>query len=426
MIAAPQQGLRDYRAVYQQVHAWPALAGTAAEKMRTALRFIGEAEAIEAFASQGKFSQALVWLEQYQPGDNGETTAGEAYSDVIVDMLAKKDFAQVPSAFQQCHEEGDDFPFEGGATALEAEGLLPLQRMAIARAGLEVAGSAADVRPAALFLAQVHRVYPGLDSESEDAILSLLRHAHANAVANPSMAAVDRRGGALLLSILEQIDAQSAEEARAEFPAASQTNPDGAPVIYASPAGKVIGAGSGPEAPAQISELAPSDPDGALADAAKLISEEQRFGALAGIAQALARAHPRRAARAAGEAYGLIDDDIAQADTGYMADLAQAYSLLGAPGRAAEVAGRALDAADAHAAQAEAGYDLSDPDAVARLAGQLLLPAVGLSYPYAEVAEFLPRLALAHARDCNCKVLKPLVLARLAEALTPAGAKAVQ
>lgn len=257
-----------------------------------------------------------------------------------------------------------------------------------------------------------------MDGATESAVLDLLRGAHADAIAHPGgRAAVDARAGSLLLGLLAELDPARAPEARLEFPAAAGASSPGGLIYRTTPDGKISGAGLGETPDATLTSMAKTDPERALAGASALRDTDLRFAALAGIAEATAEARPALAAQAANEAYGLLDAGVAQAETGYTANLAHAYVLLGDRARGAEVASRALDAADTHAQQAEAQYDLTDPEAVAKLMQQLLLPAETLTYTYAAVASFMPRLAIRHARGCQCQVVKPLMLAKIAHNL---------
>ncbi|MGH9487206.1 MAG: hypothetical protein ACRD04_06395 [Terriglobales bacterium] len=427
LLAEPKLALPDFRQLYQAVQLWPTQTDTAPERAGTDLRSDVEDDAIEVFARQGRFDQALSWAANYSsgsPGDGG-TPVSWVYDVIIIDMLRRGDFGQVDEALRQCVSGGNCFPFHGAATALDAAKLPEPERFAIATEGVQAAAGATafiPMRDSATFLAAVHSAFPGMDSEVGDAIASLLHNLKVNAGQHRDLQPGDSRVGSELLAILSDIDPEYAEELRAQYPAASTARQPPRIVLYASPTGKIVGAG-GPDAAIALSQLAARDPAGAISGALGFHDKGMRFGALANVALALAASRPELARQTAADAYALLDKDMAMAATGATGKLAQAYAKLGDPARSAEVAGLALQAADTHAQQAESQYDLST------LAGQAAaergpsLPSALLTFTYRLVATVQPGLALAAARACECPVMKALVLAKIAVGMTPAGTK---
>lgn len=420
----PEQALSDYKALYNEVHSWPVATGTAVQKAQTDLRFIVEQWAIETYARRGKFKQALAWLQSYDPGNlNNEDPAWE-YGYVIRIMLANRDYAQVQTAFSQCRGESDGFSFFGAAKAVGATELPELQRMELAREGIRAAATAApNVEHAARFLDAVHNAFPEMDGGVEDAAIALLAGAHADAAQQRDHTAADERGSARLLALLDQLAPDRAAELKARYPAdvAAPTNNG---IIMLSSTGKVEGVAVGQDPPHKLSALAASDLDGALAGAVGLTNKNTRFAALAEIAKVSVKAHPQRAAQAADEAYALLDKDVAASESGYVGELGHAYAQLGQPDRAQELADMALDDVNQSAANIEGQWDLSSPEGVARVEEHLVIPSAIVAAEYHAVAAFLPAVALGHARACDCQVLQPLILAAIAESLSPAGAKA--
>lgn len=425
IVATPSQGLKDYRALYDQVHAWQTGGDSLMEQARASVRWFEEQDAIDAFAEQGKFKQALAWLAEYHPGESAGQTVGMVCSRLINQMLAHQQFQQATAAIRQCTQGGDTFPFDGAATALAAQPSPEMDRMSIALDGTEAASSAVYVPAASRFLAAVHAAFPRMDEQVENAILALLSHARKDARSHPEHATPDRRGAAMLLALLDGFDPQAAQAAKIQFPAAASASFGGGLIYETSPRGKVTGASIGRPIENRLDDMAASDPERAMNGAAKIKNKDERFAALAGIAYQAAHSRPVLAGNAADQAYELLDSDVAAAETGFAANLANAYAVLGVMGRASDAAGIVLDAADLHAVQAEDQFDLSTPDGIANLSNNLILPAVAISYPYANLASHFPRLVLQHAHNCECAVLRPLVLAKLAEGMTAAGARAL-
>ncbi|MGH9486070.1 MAG: hypothetical protein ACRD04_00565 [Terriglobales bacterium] len=423
LIAEPKLALPGLRQLYEMVQQWPTQTDTAPERARTELRGDIEDDAIEAFAQEGMFEQALTWAASYSPGRDAETPASWAYDVVINDMLERGDLGQVEEAIRQSVSGGGWFPFGGAATALAAVKLPWSERLAIATEGVQAAAAATAPLPMGdtpVFLTAVHSAFPGMDSQVEDAIESLLHNLNAYTGQHRNFQPRDSRTGSQLLALLSDIDTEQEEELRAQYPAASTSRPPPHIVLYASPTGKIVGAG-GPNPLNALSELAARDPAGAMSGALGLRDKEARFGALAAVALTLATGKPDRARKAAADAYALLDKDMAMAATSATATLAQAYAKLGVPGRSAEVAGRALQAADTLAEQAESQYDLSTLAGQAEVEEGLLLPSLILTVAYRQVATVWPAQALAAARACDCPVMKALVLSGIAVGLTPVG-----
>lgn len=423
-VALPEQGLKDFKALYAEVSRWQTGGSSTLDTAQAYVQALEETNTIEAYAHAAQFQQALAWLQHLNEPNSAAQTNGMVYSDVIIQMLAQRDFPEVRAAFQQAAREGADFPYSGAATALDAVQLPALQRMSIANQGLAAPPDPEDVHPAAIFFGAVVRTFPSMAGQVESAILALLASVKADATAHHHRSVVDARGGSMLLAVLDQFDPEQAQTARTDYPAAAGASFGGGAVYQTSPAGHVTGITLGQSLPSQLSHMAADNPAGALAGAADLKDKDSHFAALAGIAQQLAKSRPQMAAEAASQAYQLLDNDVAAAEAGYTANLANAFHDLGDYEKAQQVAGVALEAADAHAQQAEEQFDLSTPEAVAKVTHDLLLPAVALSYPYDELAPRFPGLTLQHARNCQCKVAQPLILAKIAEGMTPAGAKA--
>lgn len=226
----------------------------------------------------------------------------------------------------------------------------------------------------------------------------------------------------MVFAALEEIDPTRAQQKRGEYPALAAGGGEQL-VQHLSPSGKVAGLSLGRGSLQALLEAAPGDPAGAVAGAAAMKDKNDRFSALAVLAQAMALAHPRQAGEAAQEAYSLLDKNVAFAEDGGVVDLAQAYVALGESARAAEVAGAALDAAQQHAEDANDQFDLSSPEGVADAVNSMWIPLIGLTRVFNRTATFLPQLALARASDCHCNIVQPLLFSKIAEAMTPAGAK---
>ncbi len=424
LLADPKLALPDFRALYQMVQSWPTEADTAPERARTNLRSDVQEYAIGAFAQEGKFGQALTWAANYSPESDG-TPVSWVYDGIMIEMLKQGDFGQVAAALRQCVSGGSCFPFVGAATSLDAAKLPELERRAIAIEGVGAAAGATDsiqMRGTVKFLPAVHSAFPDMDSQVEDAIISLLHNLKTDAEQHSSHQSNDARAGSELLALLSDIDPERTGELRAQYPAASTARPPPNVVLYASPAGKILGVG-GPNPVIGLRELAARDPGGAMSGALSLRDKSARFGSLAAVALALAAGKSARARQAADDAYAMLDKDMAQAATAATATLAQAYAKLGVPGRSAEVAGLALQVADTHAQQGESQYDLSTLAGQAAAERGLTLPSLFLSLTYMQVATVLPAPALAAARACECPVMKPLLLAKIAVGMTPAGMK---
>lgn len=425
MVAIPKQGLKDFKALYLKVSQWQTGGSSTADKAHVDIQALEETNAIEAYANASHFEEALAWLQQLHEPSSAAQTNGMVYSHVVIQMLVHKQFPQVQAALRQCASEGAGYPYEGAATALDADQLPELQRMSIASQGLAAPAGPEDVHPAAIFFGAVVHTFPAMAGQVESAMFALLASLKADSAAHRERSVVDARGGSMLLSVLDQFDPERAQAARIQYPAAAGANFGGGAVYQTSPAGQVTGMRLGQSLPSRLSQLAANDPEGAIAGATSLADRDSRFAALAGIAQQLAKSRPQMAEQSASQAFGLLDKDVAAAETGYTANLADVFHDLGDVEKANQVAEVALSAADAHAQQAEEQFDLSTPEAVAKVTHDLLLPAVALSYPYDDLAPNFPSLALQHARGCECKVAKPLILAKIAEGMTPAGAKAV-
>jgi hypothetical protein len=410
---APGEALVDFRDLYDRVSQWPDVRDTAAQKARVELQLEVEESAIEAYAKRGRFAQALKWLETYDPGNRLGGWPDWAYGQVILQMLVQHHSDQVSAAIAQCMSEADGFPFSGADTAVSADALPYLERLEIATEGVQSASTTPQTIHAAKFLMQVHSTFPGLDSSVEDAAISQLRHSQADALRHPRNAEADRAGGSLLLVLVGELDPSRAASLRSEYPSAS-TEPSSHGVIELSSGGRVLGAGVGRGVASDLIATSSGQPGAALRRAASITDKDTRFAALAGIANSLAKSNPARANQAAGRAYLLLDKDVALAETGFSVELAQAFQTLGDESRSREVASVALDAADQHAHDAESQADISTDEGVERLVSQLNLASIGLSVPYQLVAEFEPAAALQHASACECKVMKPLLLANIA------------
>ncbi|MGH9488620.1 MAG: hypothetical protein ACRD04_13655 [Terriglobales bacterium] len=424
-VATPTQGLKDYRNLYAQVHAWPVNDDTPVLKERTRLWFQIEEFAIEAYAEQGKFKQAIRWLAAYDPGNMHHESPAWSYGVVIRDMLQRQEFAGASAAFQQCTEENDGFSFYGAGAAIGNPGLGEMERLGLASAGISAAAGAVDnILLAARFLADVHTAFPDMDGEVEDAALALLQQAHRAAASNPAHAGSYARGGAHRLALLEQLDPERAATERAAFPAAGgvAANPG---IIELSPTGQPVGVAAGPGAAVRLGQEATKQPGEALADAAKLNDTNAHFSALAEIALTLAKAHPQHARTAADAANELLDTNVAMAEDGYAVDLAHAYAELLEPGREQDVARQAAAALNTHAQQSEAQMDVSTPEAVANTEKHLFLPSLLSTSEYKNLASFDPADAWAQVQQCRCPILQPLIFAKIAETMTPAGQKAV-
>jgi hypothetical protein len=176
------------------------------EKARVRVALSVESAAIEAFAQQGEFNQALKWLANYDPGNQLGGWPDWVYGQVILQMLAQRQYGEVQPAISQCTAEGDGFPFWGAATAIAPGGLPWLERSELASQGLQAAGSTRQVVHAARFLAAVHAAFPGMDSAVEDAIVSELRFAASDMARHPNDSENDERGGTQLLALLGQIN----------------------------------------------------------------------------------------------------------------------------------------------------------------------------------------------------------------------------
>jgi len=91
-----------------------------------------------------------------------------------------------------------------------------------------------------------------------------------------------------------------------------------------------------------------------------------------------------------------------------------------------QIALQGIAAADQHAAVADDQFDISTPDAAAQAQARMGLPALIMTIVYKDIAAYEPALSLTHARACQCRLFQPLILARVAEGMTPAGALAHQ
>lgn len=421
LVALPTRSLRDFRVIYAVVHLWPTGSDTTVAKARTKLRYEIEAAAIEAFAKRGDFKQALQWAAAYDPGNQNRGYPDWVYSQIILQMLFHRDFAEVESAFEQCANEGDGFPYLAGATAIGATVLPEMQRLEMARAGLQSAGAQVQADHAARFLMAVHSTFPEMDSQVEDSILGLLQTMSSELKEHRAYAGAYSKAGAELSGLLNQIDATRAEATRARYPNLFAGYSGGVEEI--SGGGSVAGFALQPGIVRQLYFESSSAPDAALAGAAAIRDKSERFAALAEIADAVSAAHPAQAAGAAESAYALLDDDVAAAETGFVVNLAHAYLSLGDRGRAAEIAEAALAAADRHVEQSAAQFDVSTPEGAAKMVHDLPLAAGALTYEYNRVATFLPAAAVRHALACKSDIIKPLALAKVAEGMTAAGAR---
>lgn len=424
MVASPEAGLADLKQLYEQVHGWPELMDTAEQKTRTRLRLAIEEDAIEAYASQGKFEQSLEWLEVYDPGNRHQGWPSSIYSRVMLSMISQHKLALVSEAVRQCLAVGNQFPFEGVAPVVGADALPLEERLALVGQGLQSVPTATPgLITAGQFLAQVHTTFPNLDGQVEDAGIALLGLATQDLKDNPTHVRAITTGSPVIFAVLDEIDPGRAQQARGRFPALAADGGESL-VQHLSPSGKVVGLSRGRGSLQELLDTAPGDPAAAVAGAAAMKDKNDRFSALAVLAQAMARAHPHQAGQAADEAYALLDKDVAFAEDGGAVDLAQAYIALGQSARAAEVAGAALDAARQHAEDANDQFDLSSPEGVAGAVNSMWIPLIGITRVFNRAATFLPLLALARARDCHCNVVQPLLFSKIAEAMTPAGAKA--
>lgn len=417
--AMPATAMKSYRALYAQVHQWPAESDTAAHKARANLRFEIEAHAIHAFAQQGHLRQAIAWLQQYDPGQDDQPPSNWVCSLVVNGALLKHKPNDALAVIHDCAAMGAGFPFFGAGTAIGATGELSVfERTAVASEGVQAAATAApNVENAAKFLMQTHDLFPGMDDQVEDAALGLLADARSDREAHPSHAAGDERGSALLLGLLTGMDPARAQDERAQYPEDASVTQRRPPTLLLSQTGKALGFEPVSPLTNRLLGLAAVNPAGALADAVQINDKSARFGAFASIADALARTKPQQAAQAADSAYALLDEAMASAGTVGTAMLARAYSELGKVPRAAEVATQALDAANKHAEQAQGQLDLADPNGAAKAATGMAWAEPVLTRAYGIVAAFLPSLALREAHGCNCAAALPLILAKIATAV---------
>ncbi|MGH9472304.1 MAG: hypothetical protein ACRD1M_06140 [Terriglobales bacterium] len=425
----PDQSLRDYQQLYTAVHGWSLGSDTPLQRTRRFLRYSLEEQAIEAYAKGGKFDTALKWLRDLGPGASVPNEAS-TWNYVINLMLVQGRLNAVIAAVNACTDQSGQFPFLGAATALSDTKITQPERLAIAREGVQAAASTTDPIGAAgapTFLAQVHSVFPGMDSAVEDAVQALLRNIAQGSQLTESDAMEARawnKSGSLAMALLYGIDPDRAQEAQSRFPQFTGMQQSAPTVLHAGSGGGIAGVTAGPGLAQQLAGVGASDPGLALTTAERISDSPTRFQALAAVAQAMAGAHPNRAAQAADSAYQMLDKSMAMTETSATLNLAKAYRRLGQAKRSEEVAAAALDAADQHAEQAEGQFDLSSPEGAAKATDGLTVPADILTYIYKDVASFDPVLALSRARNCRCKVLGPLVLAKVAEGMTPGGAKA--
>jgi hypothetical protein len=423
MVAIPELGLADLTKLYEQVHGWPEPMDTAEQKTRTRLRLAIEEDAIEAYASQGKFEQSLKWLEVYDPGNVHQGWPSSIYSRVMLSMISQHKLALVPDAVRQCMAAGNQFPFAGVTPVIGADALPLEDRLALVRQGLLSAPTAAPgLITAGRFLAQVHTTFPTMDSQTEDAAIALLAMAQTDLEKNPDHARADEEGGPVVLAVLAELDSDRAQQQRGKYPALATG--EGEPLLRhlsssGRPAGLSVGRGG---LPAML-DTAARDPGAAVASAVALRDKNERFASLAVLAKAMAHSHPRDAQQAAADAYDLLDKDVAFAEDGAAIDLAEAYIGLDQAARAAEVAGIALAAGQKHAEDANDQFDLDTPEGVAKGVDSTWIPLIGLSYVFNRAAAFFPGNAIAYAEACHCKVIQPLLFSKIAEAMTPAGAK---
>lgn len=426
--AVPDQALRDYRSLFQEVHDWPEETDTPAQRAQKDLKGDAEDDAVRAFVRQQQFQQAVSWLAQPEVPAAIGSNAARTYDFLVNRMLQHSQYALVPAAIQQAAEQ-KRFPLLGAKTAVASPHLAQDVRWQIALQGIAAAGATEDylaLGDAPEFLATVHQTFPAMDSKLEDAVSAMLAQVAAQAESHHSGAPALSRIGGRALALLQTLDADRAEALRARYPSVAAARDPQPRTLMVNSAGQLVGVEAAADPIAGMEKKSAHDPAAALAGAAAISDGSQRFVALAAIADAMATSHPTAAAQAAQQAYALFDSDRALAETGAAMRLGHAYFALGQPQRAAHVADITLAAADQHAAAADNQFDISTPDAAAQSQLRMGLPAVIITIVYKDIAAYEPALSLAHARACECRLFQPLILARVAEGMTPSGASAHQ
>jgi hypothetical protein len=428
MEAVPEQALRDYRSLFQEVHDWPEETDTPAQRAQKNLKGDVEDDAVRAFVRQQQFQQAISWMAQPEVPAAIGSNAARTYDFLVNRMLQHNEDAQVPAVVQQAAGQ-NQFPLLGAKTAIASPRLSQDVRWQIALQGIAAAGGAEDylaLGDAPEFLTAVHQTFPAMDSKLEDALSAMLAHIAAQATSHPGGSpALDRVGGHVL-ALLQTLDADRAEALRARYPSVAAARDPAPRTLMVNSTGQLVGVEAGTDPIAALEKKSAHDPAAALAGAAGISDGKQRFVAFAALADAMATAHPTAAAQAAEQAYKLFDKDRALAETGSAMRLGHAYFALGQAQRAAEVADATLAAADLHAAAADDQFDISTPDAAAQSQARMGLPALIMTIVYKDIAAYEPALSLTHARACQCRLFQPLILARVAEGMTPAGALAHQ
>jgi len=422
----PRQGLADYRAAFDLARALPPprSADDTVGQAREAFKENAEREAIRALARRGEQTEALALTRL------ADIPKAPLYDLLIALAGRRRPQAANPPAgapgetteervfalVEECKRAGS-YPYTGVAIYLRQRGVADLDRMMLAQDGYQWAGNETDLAQmgaAAAFLQAAHRAEPELDGMLESTLRELLRRLDQAGTTSAAFG-LGRFAQMRLLALLRQVDAPAAEAVAAQDPAMGRPLPGlgfggrlgglaGNFGVRLRFGGRDQGLMLVPRLPnASGLETAGAEAGGASA-----------FRALLGQAESEQRRDPSQALALAGQAAGLLDDDLWTSETAAAARLAALEQQLGDGAAASRLLARSLQEADRQARAMDATYLGGDASQRTQLAHGLEAAqnSVLAVYSMAARLDFLGTAERAEA--AQFALLKPLVLARVA------------
>lgn len=451
----PSEGLADFATAFALARALrpPQSGDDAAGQARLAIKAAVELRAIMELARRGPPDQALAFARLADvpraPLYDQLILAAGRHSMPGVAMLrggqgakaGKPADAQetddVFSLVQECKRSGS-YPYSGVGMYVRQPGIGGLERTMLVQDGYQWAGNETDpaeINRSLALLQAGHRVEPGLDGVLAATLTALIQRL----AQNPSNSAFasSRAAGGRLMALLTQVDPSRAQALAEQYPAAAgtpaQAQRDASDVVVLSADAMAGAAGRfrivfAPGAAQDANLAASSNPAGGVfffkpsppesSDAAGSEPGESgnasQFRALLAQAESLQRHDPSQALALAGQAAGLLDDALWASQTPAAVALAMLESNLGNRGEADRLLARGLDQADRQAAAADTGFDDAAPAQQALMARGLESAQASVLEVYSLAARLDFTAAAERAEAAQFRLLKPLVLARVA------------